>query len=107
MPSPTPVSVSAGRRPAPRGVDLLGKWDPLTMGHAPDGRERCGMERRCYDFRGDGLPVVLADGVALGTWSMTANGKRLELGLELFEAPGARLRTAIERRAEEVAALLA
>jgi len=91
----------------PRGVDLLGKWDPLTMGHAPDGRARCGMEARCYDFRGDGLPVVLVDGVAAGTWALTAKGKRLEFSFASFEAPGARLREAIERRADEVATLLA
>ncbi len=93
--------------PRPTGVDLLGKWDPLTMGHAPDGRDRSGMEARCYDVRGDGLPVVLVDGVAAGTWGLAARGKRLEFSPELFEAPGARLRAAIERRAEEVAALLA
>jgi len=93
--------------PAPAGVDLLGKWDPLTMGHAPDGRARCGMEARCYDFRGDGLPVVLVDGVAAGTWGMTAQGRRLAFSLEPFEAPGPRLRAAIERRADAVAALLA
>ncbi|MDQ3629999.1 MAG: winged helix DNA-binding domain-containing protein [Actinomycetota bacterium] len=93
--------------PAPIGVDLLGKWDPLTMGHAPDGRARCGMDARCYDFRGDGLPVVLVDGVAAATWSMTAKGRRLAFSLEPFEAPGARLRGVIELRAEEVAALLA
>jgi len=93
--------------PQPAGVDLLGKWDPLTMGHAPDGRARCGMEPRCYDFRGDGLPVVLVDGAAAGTWAMAAKGKRLEFSMELFEVPGARLRKAVERRADEVAALLA
>jgi hypothetical protein len=93
--------------PAPRGVDLLGKWDPLTMGHAPDGRERAGLQPGCYDFRGDGLPVVLADGVAVGTWAMTAQGKRLAFSFEAFAAPGARLRSAIDRRADEVAALLA
>ena len=93
--------------PAPAGVDLLGKWDPLTMGHAPDGRARCGMEEECYDFRGDGLPVVLADGVAVGTWALAAKGKRLEFAFESFETPGSRLRAAIERRADEVATLLA
>jgi len=90
--------------PAPRGVDLLGKWDPLTMGHAPDGRARAGMEARCYDFRGDGLPVVLVDGVAAGTWSTTAKSRRI--ALELFERPGARLTEAIERRGDAVTALL-
>ncbi len=93
--------------PAPAGVDLLGKWDPLTMGHAPDGRARCGMEERCHDFRGDGLPVVLADGVAAGTWALTAKGKRLEFAFASFDAPCPRLRAAIERRADEVATLLA
>ncbi len=89
--------------PAPGGIDLLGKWDPLTMGHAPDGRERS-LDPRCYDFRGDGLPVLLVDGVAAGTWGLTA-----ARGFELspFEAPGPRLRAAIEARAAEVAALLA
>ena len=93
--------------PVPAGVDLLGKWDPLTMGHAPDGRTRCGLDENCHDFRGDGLPVALVDGVAAGTWSMTAEGRRLAFSLEPFETPGARLRKAIEGRAEEVKALLA
>ncbi len=90
--------------PRPRGVDLLGKWDPLTMGHAPDGRARAGLVPGCYDFRGDGLPVVLADGVAVGTWSLTAKGG---FATDLFEPAGPKLRTAIERRADEVQALLA
>lgn len=90
--------------PPPRGVDLLGKWDPLTMGHAPDGRARAGLVPECYDFRGDGLPVVLVDGVATGTWALTAKDG---FTLEPFTRLGARTRQAIERRADEVAKLLA
>jgi hypothetical protein len=93
---------------APRGVDLLGKWDPLTMGHAPDGRARCELRPECFDFRGDGLPVVLVDGRALGTWSLTAKGKRLAFLLTPFDgAPSRRVRTAIDARAEELKHLLA
>ncbi|MBA2349715.1 MAG: winged helix DNA-binding domain-containing protein [Solirubrobacterales bacterium] len=78
------------------------------MGHAPDGRARCELRPECYDFRGDGLPVVLADGRAIGTWSLTAKGRRLAFAFEPFdEAPGVKLRAAIDARAEELAALLA
>ncbi len=97
-----------GRAPEPRGVDLLGKWDPLTMGHAPDGRARCELAPEAYDFRGDGLPVVLVDGRAVGTWSLTAKGKRLAFAFGAFDgAPNARVGTAIEARAAELATLLA
>lgn len=92
--------------PAPRGVDLLGKWDPLTMGHAPGGRARAGLVAQCYDFRGDGLPVVLVDGQAVATWVLTARGKRLAFALEPFTGIPTRTRTAIDRRAGELATLL-
>ena len=55
----------------PQGVDLLPKWDSYTMGYAPDGRDRFAhpdVVKQCYDFRGDGRPVILVDGQAAGTW---------------------------------------
>lgn len=88
----------------PGGVDLLGKWDPLTMGHAPAGRARAGLVPDCYDHRGDGLPVLLAGGVAVGTWNLTVKEGFVPA---FFEPPGARLRAAIDARAAEGAALLA
>ena len=51
--------------------------------------------------------MVLVDGLAAGTWALTVRGRRLAFSLEAFEAPGVRLRRAIERRADEVAELLA
>ncbi len=89
------------RAAPPRGVDLLGKWDPLTMGHAPGARP--GFAAECYDPRGDGLPVLLADGIAVGTWSLTA---KEGFAATWFEPPGAKLRAAVEARAAELAALL-
>ena len=60
-------------------IDLLPKWDMLTMGYPKDGRDRLAVPtraERCYDFRGDGLPVVLVDGEAAGTWSPRSTRRR-------------------------------
>ena len=58
-------------KPPKNAVDLLPKWDSYTMGYAPDGRDRFAhpdVVKQCYDFRGDGRPVILVDGQAAGTW---------------------------------------
>ncbi len=84
------------------GVDLLPKWDSYTMGYAPDGRDRFAhpdVVKQCYDFRGDGRPVILVDGQAAGVWE---KGE-----VELFDKPAARLRKAIDERLEAVNAFLA
>lgn len=82
-------------------------WLGVTLGHAPDGRQRCAMRPECFDFRGDGLPVVLVDGRAVGTWSLTAKGSRLAFAFAPFDgAPSRRVRTAVDARAEELARLL-
>jgi ribosome biogenesis SPOUT family RNA methylase Rps3 len=89
---------------------LLPKWDAYTMGYPREGRGRLGdaatMER-CYDFRGDGMPIVLVDGAAAGTWALAGSGKRMELEIEWFEKPTAKLHQTVEARFEEVAAFLA
>ena len=85
----------------PQGVDLLPKWDSYTMGYAPDGRDRFAhpdVVKQCYDFRGDGRPVILVDGQAAGTWE---KGE-----VELFDKPTAKLRKAIDERLEAVKAFL-
>lgn len=89
------------RAEPPSGVDLLPKWDVYTMGYAPDGRDRFAdpdVVGRCYDFRGDGRPVVLVDGQAAGTW------ERGEVAL--FEKATAKLRAAIDERLDQVRAFL-
>jgi hypothetical protein len=101
----------------PRGaVDLLPKWDALSMGYAPDGRDRFadpGIVDRLYEeggggTSGDARPVVLVDGAAAGTWGARAgDGGGLELELDLFEKPGRALKAALDERLAAVAALLA
>jgi hypothetical protein len=85
----------------PTGVDLLPKWDVYTMGYAPDGRDRFAhpdVVKQCYDFRGDGRPVVLVDGQAAGTWE---KGE-----VELFDKATPKVRKAIDERLEQVKAFL-
>ena len=82
-------------------VDLLPKWDCLQMGYAPDGRDRFAhpdVLDRCYDFRGDGIPVILIDGEAAGTW---AGGE-----VELFDSATKKIRDAVAKRLDEVNAFL-
>jgi hypothetical protein len=85
----------------PQGVDLIPKWDCFTMGYAPDGRDRFAhpdVVKRCYDFRGDGRPVILVDGQAAGTWEKSE--------VELFDKVPAKTRKAIDERLEAVKAFL-
>lgn len=94
-------------------VDLLPKWDSYTMGLAPDGRARFvhpDVQSRVYSqggggtLPGDGFPVVLVDGEAVGVWRLTAKDGA---SVELFDAAGARTRGHIEDRIGKVAAFLA
>lgn len=90
-------------------IDLLPKWDVLTMGYPRDGRGRFAHDDvldRCYDFRGDGNPLVLRGGEAVAAWSLRFAGKRMEVELDWFERPGARLAQAVAAKIEDVAALL-
>src|SRR5262245_34322983 len=86
---------------APNGVDLIPKWDCYQMGYAPDGRDRFAhpdVVKRCYDFRGDGRPVILVGGEAAGTWE---KGE-----VELFDKATKKVRAAIAERLEQVNAFL-
>jgi hypothetical protein len=88
-------------KPVKGAVDLLPKWDCLQMGYAPDGRDRFAhpdVVERCYDFRGDGRPVILVDGEAAGTWE--------GFEVELFEPAGPKIRKAIDERLDAVKAFL-
>ena len=90
-------------------VDLLPKWDMYTMGHAPGRRDRYadpGVVDRCYDFRGDGVPVVLVGGRAAGTWGLKA-GKGVAFEVDWFERANKSVQAALDERLEAVRALLA
>jgi hypothetical protein len=90
-------------------VDLLPKWDCYTMGYPLEGRGRFAdreVVARCYDFRGDGLPVVLVNGAAAGTWAIRS-GRGVDFDVELFDSVGPKLQRALDERLEAVRALLA
>jgi hypothetical protein len=92
-------------------VDLLPKWDAYTMGHAPDGRRRLvhpDVQHLVYTpigagLPGDGNPVVLVDGEAVGTWTYT-----LKDGADIqpFDTLGPTSRRRVGERLESVAGLL-
>jgi winged helix DNA-binding protein len=87
--------------PLKGAVDLIPKWDCYEMGYAPDGRDRFAhpdVVKRCYDFRGDGRPVILVDGEAAGTW------ERMEP--EYFDRATKTVRDAVARRLDEIRAFL-
>jgi hypothetical protein len=82
---------------APDAVDVLPKWDPYTMGHAPDGRQRLVDDAhlplayttagtKVGATAGDGLPLVLRGGRAVAAWSHRFDGKRLRVQVAPFES---------------------
>lgn len=99
-------------------VDLLPKWDAYTMGYAPDGRRRLvHPDNQCRIYvqkgvvapgqpnmglPGDGYPVVLIDGEAVGTWNVTLKGT----GVELFDSVGAATRGRLYERLAAAEAFL-
>jgi hypothetical protein len=88
-------------KPPKDAVDLIPKWDCYQMGYAPDGRDRYAhpdVVERCYDFRGDGIPTVLVNGEAAGTW---AGGNP-----ELFDSATKKVRSKIDERLAEITAFL-
>jgi len=99
-------------------VDLLPRWDPYTMGHAPDGRARLvhpDNQRRIYvqkgvvapgqpnlGLPGDGYPVVLVDAEAVGTWNLTLK----ESSYELFDTVTPTVRRQLEESLAAAASFL-
>ncbi len=88
-------------------IDVLPKWDPYTMGFAPDGRARLvpdALLRRAYstaDTRigatsGDGLPLLLRGGRAVATWSHRLAGARMTVSVSPFDATGHAARRLVE-----------
>ena len=55
---------------------------------------------------GDGLGVVLVGGTAAGAWEARFSGRTMEVRLDMFERPGARLEEAIQDGFGEVGASL-
>ncbi len=96
-------------------IDVVPKWDCYTMGYAPDGRERFvsrDMQSRIYDLAGDGYGAILLNGLAVAAWDLrAAGGKRgaqdnLDVNLDWFEKPSAKLKQAVIAEIEFVAKFL-
>lgn len=92
-------------------VDLLPRWDPYTMGHAPDGRARFvhpDAQHRVYTpigagLPGDGNPVVLVDGQAVATWTHTVKDGP---DVQPFETLGPTLRRKLDDKLDALARFL-
>ncbi len=90
-------------------VSVLPKWDCYTMGYAPDGRARLVPEQALslvYASTGDGLPAILLDGQAVGTWRHKYLKNRLRIIVDAFDRVPESLRDKIEERFVEIAGLL-
>ena len=96
--------------PPPAGtIDVLPKWDSLTMGYEAKGRSRLVDDRhldRAYDFRGDGMPLILLDGRAIGAWTARAKGRRMEVEHDWFRKPARKVLAAVNERLAEIEELL-
>ena len=95
-----------------RKVTLLPKWDPYTMGYAPDGRRpfvHPDVQRVVYTPIGPGLtgdanPVVLVDGEVVATWTYT---RKEGPGLQPFQELPQGVRRQVNEELDSVARLLA
>jgi hypothetical protein len=109
LPEPLADAYASVEPIPPDAVDVLPKWDPYTMGHAPDGRRRLVDDEHlvlAYSTpstkvgatTGDGLPLILVGGRAVATWSHRLERARMAVSVTPFA--GARLPS---RRALEAA----
>jgi len=94
-------------RPTSGDVQLLGGFDPLTVGAGM--REQLippAHLKRVSRTAGWISPVILVDGVVAGVWDSARIGKDgLAITAEPFETPNATLRSAIGKAAERVASV--
>ena len=84
-------------------VNLLAAFDPFLLAHAEkehflDPR----FYKRVYRSHGWVLPVVLANGLAVATWTHAMERKRLLVSIEPFGTLGRAVRQKIEREAEHL-----
>jgi hypothetical protein len=86
--------VPPGLEPAPEGVWLLPSFDEYLIGYADRSAQLAGepLDRIVPGRNGMFLPIVVMDGVVVGTWSRKPSRTRIEVSLQLFaELPRRRL----------------
>jgi hypothetical protein len=93
----------AARRPRRRIVRLLPAWDNYLMGH----RDRdfiAGPERWPAIVPGGGMirPVILVDGVAVGTWGVRRQGGSVEVEIDPFQELDDAVTAAIKEETEDI-----
>lgn len=97
-------------------IDLLPKWDPYTMGYAPDGRQRFVADEHLSEAyttekskqgatAGDGLPLMLRGRRAVATWSHKFGGEQMLVEVAPFGRTGISPRL-YEAELEKIALLL-
>jgi hypothetical protein len=90
-------------------IDVLPKWDCYEMGYAPDGRGRFvtpDMQTRIYDLVGDGVGAILLNGLAVAAWDLRGFKDTLDVNIDWFEKPTAKLKQAVISEMDAVAAFL-
>mgnify|MGYP000223949125 CR=1 FL=1 len=90
-------------------IAILPKWDAYTMGYAPDGRERFvtrDMQTRIYDKAGDGYGAILLNGLAIAAWDLRGTQDVLDVNIDWFEKPNAKLKEAVTGEFATVAKFL-
>ena len=86
----------------PRAIDVLPKWDSLTMGYAPDGRQRfiddaylplayTSVTGSPGATSGDGLPLILRGGRAIASWGHRFEGQRMVVSIKPFPGQKAKI----------------
>jgi hypothetical protein len=92
----------------PDAVRVLPKWDPYSMGHAPDGRQRLvddehlplafsTADTRVGATAGDALPLILRGGRAIASWSHRLDGDRMTVTIAPFGRSRLPARAALNR----------
>lgn len=90
-------------------IDLIPKWDAYEMGYAPDGRARFvtrDTQSRLYDLAGDGVGAVLLNGLAIAAWDLRGVKDALEVNIDWFEKPGAKLKQTVTSELDVMGAFL-
>lgn len=90
-------------------IDLTPKWDAYQMGYPADGRERFvtkDMQHHLYDLVGDGVGAILMNGLAVGAWDLRTAKEVLDVNVDWFEKPTAKLKQAVITELEAVAVFL-
>jgi hypothetical protein len=88
-------------------VQLLPAFDPYLMGYASRDHLFNAVHRpKVSRTAGWISPVVLVDGVVVGTWSYVVSGKTMRVSIEPFRRLTAQVRTKVKERAASLAASL-